>query len=79
MDTKQEEIERLMADEERDELRCAVEKLPQVQKEVVRSFYFDDLTYEQISKKMKLPINTVRSHLFRAKAALKKIIWQKKN
>ncbi|OGD09135.1 hypothetical protein A2397_01560 [Candidatus Amesbacteria bacterium RIFOXYB1_FULL_44_23] len=78
VDKKLDEIEELALKEDEMTVRNAVENLPEMQKKVVQSFYFDNLTYEQISKKMRLPINTVRSHLFRAKSALKKAIWRQK-
>lgn len=41
---------------------------------VLRLYYFDELSYEEMSNVLHIPINTVRTHLKRAKAALKKHI-----
>lgn len=38
---------------------------------VIELYYFKDLSYEEIGKKLHLPINTVRTHLFRAKEVIK--------
>lgn len=52
-------------------IREAVEKLPKNYREPVKLYYFSDLSYEEISRKLKMPINTVRTHLRRAKKRLK--------
>lgn len=41
---------------------------------VLRLYYFYQLSYEEIAKKVRLPINTVRTHISRGKAALRKIL-----
>lgn len=43
-------------------------------KKVITLYYFEDLSYEEMSKQMHLPINTVRTHLRRAKDALRKVL-----
>lgn len=45
---------------------------------VIRLYYFDDLSYEQIGRILKLPVNTVRTHLRRAKDELKKYLVYEK-
>lgn len=49
-----------------------VEKLERKYRQVIRMYYFDDLSYEQIAAKLVLPVNTVRTHLKRAKEYLRK-------
>lgn len=41
---------------------------------VITLYYFDDLSYEEISKKLCIPVNTVRTHLSRAKDALRDMV-----
>lgn len=41
---------------------------------VITLYYFDDLSYEEISKKLRVPVNTVRTHLSRAKVALRALL-----
>jgi RNA polymerase sigma factor (sigma-70 family) len=53
-------------------VRTAVSALPQKYRQVISLYYFEELSYEEISKKLSLPINTVRTHLKRAKNILKK-------
>ncbi len=50
----------------------AVDKLDKKYKKVIKMYYFDELQYDQIAAALKLPVNTIRTHLKRAKAALKK-------
>jgi RNA polymerase sigma-70 factor, ECF subfamily len=53
-------------------LGAAVEKLENKYKKVIKLYYFDELQYDQIAAVLKLPVNTIRTHLKRAKEALKK-------
>ena len=40
------------------------------EKETVRLFYLEDRSYEQVAEMLGMPINTVRSHLHRARRRL---------
>ena len=53
-------------------LDCAalVERLDEPQRRIVRLFYLEDLSYEQVAAMLDMPINTVRSHLHRARKRL---------
>ena len=51
-------------------LRDAVGKLERIDREVLLLREFEQLSYEQIAELLKLPVNTVRSRLFRARTAL---------
>lgn len=53
-----------------EELRDAVEKLPLKQRIAITLYYFQDKSYEDIAAIMDMPLNTLKSHLHRAKAAL---------
>lgn len=55
-------------------LARAVAELPEVYRAAVILRYTEGLTYEEIAAVLKLPTNTVRTHLFRAKAALRKTL-----
>lgn len=52
----------------------AISELPKRYADVIRLHYFDDVSYEHISKKLRIPINTVRTHLRRAKKMLMHMI-----
>ena len=47
-----------------------VEALPEPQRRVVRLFYLEERSYEQVAAMLDMPINTVRSHLHRARKRL---------
>lgn len=66
--------EHLVEAEKNHRVKDAIDALEEKYRRVITLYYFDDLSYEEISKKVKLPVNTVRTHLFRAKGALRKIL-----
>lgn len=43
-------------------------------RKVITLYYFEDLSYEEMSKQMRVPVNTIRTHLRRAKDALRKVL-----
>ena len=47
-----------------------VESLDEPQRRIVRLFYLEDRSYEQVATMLDMPINTVRSHLHRARKRL---------
>jgi len=53
-------------------LAHAVASLPEVYRAAVTLRYTEELSYEEIAAVLKLPVNTVRTHLFRAKTMLRK-------
>lgn len=48
----------------------AINELPKKLKEVIILFEFEEMTYEQISRKTNTPIGTIKSRLFNARSAL---------
>jgi RNA polymerase sigma-70 factor (ECF subfamily) len=55
-------------------LREAVGKLERTDREILLLREFEELTYAEISELLHLPLNTVRSRLFRARLALRKLL-----
>ncbi len=55
-------------------LRDAVNKLERVDREILLLREFEQLSYAEIAELMKLPLNTVRSRLFRARIALRELL-----
>jgi RNA polymerase sigma-70 factor (ECF subfamily) len=55
-------------------MRDAVGKLQSADREILLLREFEDLNYSEIAELLKLPVNTVRSRLFRARAALRKLL-----
>lgn len=59
---------------DRENVGRALNKIRKDYAVVLRLYYFDQLSYEEIAKKVRLPIGTVRTHISRGKAALGKIL-----
>jgi RNA polymerase sigma-70 factor (ECF subfamily) len=55
-------------------VRRAVEKLDPIDREILLLREFEQLTYAEIADLLELPINTVRSRLFRARTALRNLL-----
>lgn len=66
--------ENLGRNETQAEVRKAVLSLPQKYRDVLQLYYFDELSYEEIAKKLAVPINTIRTHVRRAKNELTKLL-----
>jgi RNA polymerase sigma-70 factor, ECF subfamily len=62
--------ELLEASETRETLRRAIEELPASYRAAIVLRYDEDLSYQEISTALGLPLNTVRTHLARAKKLL---------
>lgn len=58
-------------------LQAEIEKLPGQYRIVITLFHIDQLTYDEIADIMKLPMNTIKSHLFRARKQLKESLMLK--
>lgn len=56
-----------------------IDSLPEKQRMVVILRYYEDLSYEEISELMKIPLGTVKTDLYRAKNALKDRLYQTVN
>lgn len=56
--------------EQKKVVKAAVNALPQKYQIVINLYYFQELSYEEIATVLSLPINTVRTHIKRAKSLL---------
>ncbi len=61
-----------------DKIRNIVEQLPENYREVVSMRVGEDLTFREISERLKKPLDTVKSRYFRALKVLKDIIKKEK-
>lgn len=59
-------------DEQRRALVTAIQRLPAAYRAVIALRYETEMSYEEIAEALNLPINTVRTHLSRAKILLRK-------
>lgn len=56
------------------DVREAIEKLPEHHRTVVILRYLQDLSYNEIAESLDLPLNTVKSYLFRARQQLQTLL-----
>jgi RNA polymerase sigma-70 factor (ECF subfamily) len=54
-------------------LRNMLDKLKGNYRQMIEMRYFEEMSYQEISEKLNLPIGTVKAHLFRAKELLTEI------
>ena len=69
-DTEEEFIQQ----ENKEELQKKIHELDPKYAQVLTLYYFDELSYEEMSKVLHVPVNTIRTHIRRAKDALGKLI-----
>ncbi len=55
------------------DIREAIRRLPELQRTAVVLRYLHDFTYQEIAETMEMPLNTVRSHLYRGRKKLR--LW----
>lgn len=59
------------------EVRYAIQQLPEHHRTAIVLFYLQDFSYQEIAEAMELPINTVKSYLYRGKLTLQQLLQQK--
>jgi RNA polymerase sigma-70 factor (ECF subfamily) len=59
-------------------VRQAIERLDEADREILMLREYEELGYQEIADLRKLPVNTVRSRLFRARMALKAALVQER-
>lgn len=64
--------EQLVQDETFRKIRHVLHTMEEKYRRVIELYYFEDRSYEEMSVMMHIPINTVRTHLRRAKGIIKK-------
>lgn len=55
-------------------VKNTMEALPEKYQTILSLFYFQDLSHEEIADVTRLPIGTIKTHLFRARALLQKLL-----
>jgi RNA polymerase sigma-70 factor (ECF subfamily) len=58
------------------DIQEAIEKLPEHHRTVVILRYVEDFSYNEIAESLNLPINTVKSYLFRARKQLQNLLQE---
>lgn len=64
----------LLASERSKLIADAIEELPENYKRIIKLRHNDDLEYDEIARRLGLPMGTVKVHLHRARAALGKLL-----
>jgi RNA polymerase sigma-70 factor (ECF subfamily) len=72
IDTKELVETGIVKKEWKNRIRAALEELPDVYNIVIKMSFYDGLHYKDIARIMKVPLNTVKSFIFRAKKQIKK-------
>lgn len=62
-------------EELRDRIRDMLSELPSLYKKPLLLYYFEEMSYKEISERMNLKMNTLKSYIFRGKEILKE--WLK--
>ncbi len=70
--TDEDLYESLSRSAEEKAVQVALSKIDRKYASVLTLYYFDGLSYEEIGKKLHIPINTIRTHLSRAKEAFRR-------
>jgi RNA polymerase sigma-70 factor (ECF subfamily) len=73
-DTERTPDKNLMENERKKILEEAIENLPSKYKSVILLRHRDEKDYEEIAKKLKLPLGTVKAHIFRGRELLNKYL-----
>jgi RNA polymerase sigma-70 factor, ECF subfamily len=66
--------QRVIALDEKARLRAAIDALPEKYRTVVTLFHLQGRQYEEIATVLGLPMGTVKTHLFRAKEQLRRLL-----
>ncbi len=73
-----EEPEKNVIQSQRDLLvQDAIKQLPEKYRTVIEMRHLQELSYEEIAKELKIPLGTVKAHIFRAREMLYKILRDK--
>ena len=70
--------EKFIKDQRANILRDIIEKLNPKYRTLVELRYFDELSYEEISTKLNMPLGTVKATLFRARDLLYEVLKEKR-
>jgi RNA polymerase sigma-70 factor (ECF subfamily) len=68
----------LIKDQKKEILKSVVDQLKPRYKILIELRYYEELSYEEISEKLQLPLGTVKAQLFRAKDLLYQIVKNNK-
>ncbi|MBT4033153.1 MAG: RNA polymerase sigma factor [Candidatus Marinimicrobia bacterium] len=65
-----------LRDAQRDQILRAISVLPPLQSDAITLYYLKEFQYTEVADIMDIPLNTVKSHIRRAKAKLKLLLME---
>ena len=65
-----------LRDVQKDQIRQAISDLPPLQSDAITLYYLKEFQYTEVADVMDIPLNTVKSHIRRAKAKLKLLLME---
>ena len=70
---------RLLADELSEWVRRTLGKIPEVYHQLIHMHFFEGRSYPEISKALEMPVNTIKSYIFRAKELIRQrlALWNR--
>lgn len=63
-------------DSQKEQIRLAISALPSQQSDAITLYYLKEFQYSEVAEIMEIPINTVKSHIRRAKVNLRQILME---
>ncbi len=71
--------QRVLREELAEWVRGALAKIPETYHVLIKMHFFDGLSYPEISKALEIPVNTIKSYIFRAKELIRQMMkgWEK--
>ncbi len=73
-DGENEMLEKIHREDEKKRVREKLDKLPENHKKTLWMYYFEELSYKKIAEKLRMPINSVKTNIKRAKESLYKLM-----
>ncbi len=69
----------LLAEELAEWVRKSLARIPEIYHVLIRMHFFEGLSYPEISKALEMPVNTIKSYIFRAKELIRQRlrIWDR--
>jgi RNA polymerase sigma-70 factor (ECF subfamily) len=58
----------------RDRLEKAIARLPDIQRVLIAAHYLEGVGYEDLAEAFRLPLGTIKTHLYRAKRELRRVL-----
>lgn len=66
-------------DTQKEQIRKAISALPSLQSDAITLYYLQEFQYTEVADIMDMPLNTVKSHIRRAKANLRQLLMEVHN